>query len=486
MVDEKIYINVFKAHAELCRRPGGFSHFVKIFWSVVIAEDMVWAPHLDILCDEIERVYFRVAKREKKLYDLIINIPPGTTKSTIVTIMAPAWSWVIDPSLRHITGSYSDSLATEHSVKSRDIVESDLFLKLFPEVTIKPDKGRKTNYETTSLGQRYATSVGGTVTGIHAHIITVDDPINPKLAESSLARLNANNWMDKTLSMRKVDKAVTVTILVMQRLASDDPTGYLLKKAKDNVRHVCLPAELSDNVSPAEYRKIYIGGLLDPVRLGRKVLDDAKIDLGEDGYAGQMAQRPVKEGGSIWKKFFIPIDDALFPSLSQMSQVGTDWDLAYTKEEMNAANAYVTAGKIGGAAYIDDFGFDYLEFPELLKWMKTKKSPHFIEAKASGKSAKQALTLAGIPAIEVKVQGGGDKVARAKMATPPAEAGLVYIRASLMDRLYHDANQGIINFPKNPKKDVADALAQCLLRLFKGIRLSASGKGSVLDGIGDD
>lgn len=496
LLDEVISLNANADHAqaELCKRY--LSEFVKTFWDVVVADEMHWSAHMQIMCDEVQTVYERtflkdrgnkdvkgkpILERLPKLYDLVINVPPGTSKSTICTVMAPAWAWANDPSLRCITGSYSDTLATEHSVKSRDIVESDLYRKYYRDVEIKHDKGLKTNYETTKLGQRKATSVGGTITGVHAHIITVDDPLNPKQAATQLGNENANTWMDKTLSMRKVDKKVTPTILVMQRLASNDCTGYLLAKKKVNVRHVCLPAEDSINVKPAEYRKIYVDGLLDPLRLGRDVLDEAKKDLGGDGYAGQMAQVPVQEGGLIWQKWFKELDDDMFPNISDATMLGTDWDLAYTDDDANAASAYFTAGKIGGKAFIFDFDFAFLEYPELIRYMKHRRSPHYIEAKASGKSAKQSLTRAGIPAIEVKVMGGSDKVSRAKMATPPVEAGLVYIKKSLADKLYNDERQGILNFPKNSHKDVADALAQSMQRLFSTGIVVGNTNRSILD-----
>ncbi len=115
--------------------------------------------------------------------------------------------------------------------------------------------------------------------------------------------------------------------------------------------------------------------------------------------------------------------------------------------------------------YIDDLGFDWLEFPKLIAYMKTKKQPHYIEAKASGKSAKQTLTNQGIPAIEVKIDGG-DKVARALLATPFAESGMIYIRESLINKLYHDDKQGILIFPNGDGDDLADALAQSINRLL--------------------
>lgn len=464
--------------AELCKRK--FSFFVKTFWHIVVAEDLVWEPHMEVLCNEIQVAYERVFLRNKKAYDLVINVPPGTSKSTIVTIMAPAWSWVRDASLRHITGSYSGSLATEHSVKSRDIVESDLYRLYFPDVELKHDKGQKTNYETTKLGQRYATSVGGSVTGVHGHILTIDDPLNPKQAVSKAALEEANNWMDKTLSMRKVNKEISLTILIMQRLATNDPTGHMLDKGRTNVKHICLPGEISNDVKPAEYKMIYKDGLLSPKRLSRDSLAESKINLGSAGYAGQIQQRPVQEGGLIWKKWFIEIDDVLFPSQKAMQFVGTDWDLAYTDDDDNAGSAYITAGKINNKMFIDDVGAVYFEFPELLKFMKNTKAPHYIEAQASGKSAKQTLVKNGIPAIEVEVSGG-DKVARARFSSPYPEAGLVYIRKSVADFLYNDSRQGILNFPKGSHKDVADALSQAIQRIFRGGMKVGGPRRSILD-----
>lgn len=478
-----IVYDINKAAAELCRRR--LSFFVKEFWSTIIAEQLVWAPHMDVLCDEVQAVYERTflqpdpANPERmirlpKLYDLIINIPPGTSKSTIVTIMAPAWAWTRDASLRLITGSYSDSLATEHSVKSRDIIQSDKYKLYYPDIQIKDHKGLKTNYETIANGQRFATSVGGTVTGVHGHVLTVDDPLNPKQAASKAECKSANDWMDKTLSMRKVDKAVSVTILIMQRLSANDCTGHALEKKKENVKHICLPAELSNDVKPVELRKIYVNGLLDPVRLGKDVLLESKKDLGSDGYSGQMAQRPTPEGGLIWQKWFVEVEDKDWPSDEKMTEIGTDWDLAYTKEDKNSACAYVTSGKIAEKIYINDFNWDWLEFPDLIKWMKTKESPHYIEAKASGKSAKQTLSSKNITAIEVKLVGGADKEARAKMATPLAESGVVYIKKSMADRMYNDDKQGVLFFPNGSHNDLADALAQMLQRRNKRSRRSGS------------
>jgi phage terminase large subunit-like protein len=473
-------LDINRVKAELCRRK--LSYFVREFWECVVQDELVWSAHIDIFCNEVEMILRRVFNREEKQYDLIINVPPGTSKSTIITIMAPAWAWCCDPSIRTISSSYSESLSTEHAVKSRDIIKSDKFKLYFPEVELKRDEDNKTNYKTTKGGQRFATSTGGTVTGTHAHVIIIDDPLNPKQAASEAQLHEANFWFDKTIPTRKVDKKVSVMIVVMQRLATNDPTGHLLEKKKEGIRHVCLPGELSPDVSPPEYRKMYTNGLLDPIRLDRNILKELQTDLGSDGFAGQIMQTPVPAGGLIWQKWFIEVDDLLFPDSSKLTQYGTDWDLAYTKDDMNAASAYVTAGKIGNDNFIDDIGWEWLEYPDLIAYMKTKVAPHYIEAKASGKSAKQSLTRDGVNAIEVNVKGGNDKIARAKMATVPVEAGRWYIRKSLADKLYSDSKQGILFFPKGPFKDLADALAQSISRLDKNATIiSGPGSGSILD-----
>lgn len=471
-------IDPVQAAAELCKRK--LSFFVKEFWEVIIADDLIWSPHMDVICDEVQEVYERVIAWLPKDYDLIINVPPGSTKSTLVTIMAPAWGWTKAAWLRYITASYSDGLSTEHAVKSRDIIRSDKYRRYFPEVVIKKDEDNKTNYKTVSNGQRFATSTGATITGVHGHINTLDDLLSTKQAVSVAQIEEANRFLDKDVSTRKVDKKVTATILIMQRLASNDPTGHLLDKKGKKIRLICLPGTISDNVKPASLKEIYRDGLLDPVRLGQSALDELRVDLGEAGYAGQIDQLPVPAGGLIWKKWFIEIPDADFPTEGQATGVATDWDTAFTDDEKNAANAYITSGKINGKLYIFDFGWDWLEAPELVKWMKTKPAPHYIEAKASGKSSKQILTRMGITAVEVKVKGGADKVARANNATPHAEGGMICIKKSMADKFYNDSKQGILFFPKGHYKDLADCLAQCIQRNFnrKGSHVMKEKSGS--------
>lgn len=457
-------IDLNQAKATLLKR--SFYKFVQAFWSINIAEVPVWNWHIKELCDELQAIVERVSRREAKLEDIVCNIPPGTTKSTIFSQMLPAWAWCVDPTLRILITSYSDDLANGHALFCRNIIKSDKYQLYFPDTELSKDKNQKTDYANNKNGQIVSAGLGGTITGKHFHIIIIDDPLNPKQAVSKAECETTNATVDNTLSTRKVDKKITVTLLVMQRLSENDTTAHLLGKSK-KVKHICLPAELKDGVKPKVYERYYKDGLLDPLRLSRDVLAEQLIDLGATNYAGQFSQKPAPAKGNKWQRWFIEIDDKLWPDRKQFRQYGYDWDTAFTDEEENAASAYVAGGKIGNDIYIDDLGFDWVEFPELVKWLKRLNGAHYIENKASGRDLKTTLTRDGVNAILVNIEGKGDKVARAEMASVPAAAGRVYIRKSLAAKLYDDPKQGILRFPRGKYKDLADALAQFILRLDK-------------------
>ena len=369
--------------AEYCRR--NFHYFLRTFWHVINTESYQDNWHIKYLCGELQEMGLRVKNRLPKEHDMVINVPPGSSKSTIATIMFPVWIWTIDATVRTLTASYSGTLAVEHSVKSRDIIKSEKFKELFPEIAIRSDFDGKSHYKNAQNGERFATSVRGSVTGMHAHLILVDDPLNPKEATSDVERQNACDFMTATLSTRKVDKAVTPTILIMQRLHEGDPTGQYIEQMKEGkpIKHICLPAEISDDVTPKDLRKFYTEGLLDPIRMPKSVLNSMRVDMGSYNYAGQMMQTPAPADGGIWKRDMIRIYDELPKTLIngkevevQLQRLGTDWDLAYTEKQTNSASAYVTAGVYENKMYVTDLGFEWLEFPKLMPYMKSKKPTH--------------------------------------------------------------------------------------------------------------
>jgi predicted phage terminase large subunit-like protein len=329
-------------------------YFIRYFWSEYSAEELEVGWHMEYICDELEEVAKRVGNNEPKKYDLIINVPPGTSKTSIVNIFFPVWCWVNWYHLRFITGSYASALALESAEYSRDIVRSEKFKQLFPELEIKDDKDTKSNFKVIKKlwlstgrvprllpgGNRLSTSTGGSSTGFHAHILIVDDPLDPRRSYSKVELDKANRWVGETLSTRKVNKRVTPLILIMQRLHQNDPTGYMLKKKDKAIKHICLPGEIKNfknQVRPKELILEYKsrGGLLDPKRLDSTSLKDMEMDLGQYAYAGQIGQNPTPPGGGMFKVDKFNIIDRM-PAEVNIDRIVRFWD---------------KAGSSGGGAY---------------------------------------------------------------------------------------------------------------------------------------
>ena len=284
----------------VCR--ASFFDFVKQFWHVVIKEKPVWNWHIQLLCDELQAAAERVFRGEPKEFDYIINVPPGTSKSTICSIMYPAWIYTRMPGARIICASHTENLVMDLSNKCRMLVQDSDYQICFP-LGIREDQNTKGYWATTEGGFRYSATVGGkNPTGFHAHFLIVDDPIDPQKSFSEAELKVANDFMNLTIANRKVDSAVSVTLLIMQRLHQDDPTGNRLgNKDAGAVRHFCLPAEVSDKVKPGYLKARYVEGLLDPVRLPLAVLNQKRAAMGQYGYSGQYHQYPVPVGGGMFK-----------------------------------------------------------------------------------------------------------------------------------------------------------------------------------------
>lgn len=227
------------------------------------------------------------------------------------------------------------------------VVESPGYQDAWPEVEPSRDQWTKSLFMNTVGGGRMACTVGGmSPTGFHAHFIIVDDPLDPQQAKRvAAAELDsANNFMSEVIPTRKVNKEVAITWLVMQRLHQNDPTGYLLGKGKGGgYRHICLPAERSNKVKPPRLRRRYVGGLMDPVRLSTKVLAEARVDLGEYGYAGQYGQHPVPKSGGMFKAAKFEIEPPPHLTSRQWVGIARGWDKAGTKD----GGAYTAGVRLG-------------------------------------------------------------------------------------------------------------------------------------------
>ena len=379
--------------------------------------------------------------------------------------MATCWAFANMPSIRILITSFSDDAVISIADKVKLILNSDKYKNLFGWVEIRKDVNNKHNLKTTKNGEFYASSVNGTITSKHFDILGVDDPINPKDIDSRSAITNiTTKFFARTLPTRKVDKAVTPLILIMQRLGIQDPTDYLIEKRGEDIRHIVLPATNDYQVKPTEYLNIYQDGLLDPIRLSPKILGDAKRDLGLTEYAGQFGQSPVPFGGNIVKKEWfevVNINDIPNELLSQ--PVNLYFDGAYTENTKNDPSALLATVFYNNDLYLFDYWRDWKEFNGVMQIIHAKierycdaRSVLFIETKAIGETVRQEMKRASYGMINLKGHNPkGSKETRLRGWAAKIEAGHIkVIKGAWNDHFI----QYVCGFPAMPHDEEVDTL----------------------------
>jgi len=461
---------LIEVERELCTN--SFYEFLLSFWDTAVQEPLIDNWHIKYICDELQYLAGFIKRREHKPYDIIFNVPPGSTKTTVVLQMFPAWLWISTPFARVISSSHGHDLSEMSANKSKDIILSQRYQTLFPHVQLRKDSTAKSRYTNTKGGNRHTTSTNGHATGDHAHIKLMDDLQDISKAGSEADRNAAINHM-KMLFTREVEKGNSINVLIMQRLHELDCTAYLLGlSAKRKVRHICLPAEISDLVNPPELKERYIDGLLDPKRMNLEVLEEKKIELGTYGYTSQFQQEPTPpEGGIIKRKWFGIIPKELF--VAETSPYMFFVDTAYEKKKIKKAKGEPINDPTGlmackiqkGIVIITDYREVYLELPDLCRFIQSwavaqgysQQSLLQIEPKASGKSTIQTLReFTTLSVMEIEDVGKKDsKETELTNASPTIQAGRFSLVQAEWNRLFLDR---VCGFPFAAHDEAVDLL----------------------------
>jgi len=300
-----------------------YFYFIQEFWDTIVNDPPQWNWHIPYICSEIEKMVHRIHQRKPKKHDLVVNLPPGTTKSLICTVFLVPWIWSNYPYFRVIKVSYSDYLSLEQADLIRDIVRSQKYQDMFPNMRLKKDNSGKSNFkvifkETTEDNYEFwklgggvlSTSVTAKATGFHAHLKIIDDPLDPYKAHSETELNTCNRWLSQVLSNRVIDKRIVPEIIIMQRVHKKDPSGIALEKAKKGkkIKHICLPGDIFTDgnrgrVTPKYLTQFYDNQeqLLDPIRLDKMALLEQELNLGTYGKKSQIDQNPTSPGSGMFQ-----------------------------------------------------------------------------------------------------------------------------------------------------------------------------------------
>ena len=470
--------------------------FTKEAWEVLEPDTpLVLNWHIELLCKVVQRVLenwvqWRKGGRldpraHRHMQNVVINIPPGTAKSRILQVMAPAWMWIEHPGWRLLAFSGNESIAARDASFRRDLINSEWYQKTFkPEWKLKDDQNAKLIYGNTAGGYHIAKTAGQRVTGERADAIFIDDPNDAATVGREEIRKQINIlWWDQSAANRVNSVNCSVRIGIMQRLHVDDWSGHVLSQ-KNPVTgeylwdHLSLPQEyVKDGVCSCGRRNCTLpalglhdprtkdGELLFPQRFPQRALDEERARLGEVGYAGQHQQHPYALGGSAlrreWFRFYQ--EDPQDLPFEFMYQT---WDMTFK----DTARSDFVCGQVwgirGNRRYLVDQYHGRADFIATLKAVKVmstkwpKAKTIYIEDKANGTAVIRSLRdqIAGIVAVTPK----GSKTARASAVSPLIESGCVYLPDPKNEPWVEGFLAECEAFPNGAHDDRVDAMTQGL------------------------
>ena len=336
---------------------------------------------------------------------LLVNVPPGCTKSMTTSVFWPMWEWGpgAAPGHRFISCSYAQELAIRDNVRARDLAVSEWYQARWgSDWQFKDDVNAKTRYENTATGWRQASSIGASLIGHRGDRIILDDPHAVRDVESTTIREDALRWFSETLPTRLNHLEQSAIVVIMQRVHERDISGLIL--AEDlGYEHLCLPMEyepvtrcfthvartdrepervarVQDESDPlpryvtedeaaedstlqgvelkyetltCQDRRTVEGELLWPERFSAVAVAALKKVFrawgGTYAEAGQLQQRPAPRKGGMFQKDDFQIIDAL--PLDVLWWV-RGWDLASSDDASAAYTVGLLMGRCRSGAYV--------------------------------------------------------------------------------------------------------------------------------------
>jgi predicted phage terminase large subunit-like protein len=445
--------------------PNCFKSFlIKVFQTLNPSQKFEDNWHLDLMIEYLKSVENSETKR------LIINVPPRSLKSTLISVAWPAWLLGNDPSKKIIVASYSQNLSLKHSVDCRSIINSEWYKTLFPKMHLMKGANVKHKFLTHQHGFRFATSILGTLTGEGADIIIVDDPHTPMQAASNTERKRAIDWYDHTLCTRLNNKKKGAIVLVMQRLHQDDLTGHLLDKKIWT--HLKIPSQANNDITyQINDKKVFFkkGSFLHPLRENTREIENAKLELGSFAFNAQYMQDPIADDSALVKASWVKRYNKLPTEYDSCIQ---SWDCAVKIKAANDFSVCTTWYKFNNQYYLVDVFREKLKFLNLKSSVMRLAELHLvdtilIEDKSSGQSLIQELeTNTSLPIIPISPHK--DKETRFISILSIFESGKIILPKNAP--WLADFEAELFAFPNSKHDDQIDSMTQFLKWSKEGIK----------------
>lgn len=459
---------------ERCKTLAGF---VREAWQVLEpAQPYIHGWHVDAICEHLEAV------SRGQITRLLVNVPPGTMKSLLCSVFWPAWEWgpLGRPATRYLTTSYAEKFVKRDSRRMRDLVASDWFRTLWPEIELV--RAGEMSFANSKTGNREGMAFTS-LTGGRGDRVIIDDPHSTETAESANERETVTRIFRESVPTRLNNPAESAIVVIMQRLHEKDVSGVILDLGL-GYDHLMLPMEFE----PDRRCKTSIGfkdprtaanDLLFPERFPRAVVDRDKTILGSYAVAGQLQQRPApREGGQFKRQWFEVVDAA--PARARRVR---RWDFAGTEPGPGKDPDWTVGLKMAvadGVYYIEDVVRDQVSEAGVAKMLKNtglqdgKTIPIRIPQDPGSAGKSYALSLIRhMTGWDIKAaRETGSKEVRARGVEAQAEAGNVKLVAGPWVEAFLDE---VSMFPNASHDDQVDAMAGAFEELLSGSTYSLGG-----------
>jgi len=398
-----------------------------------------------------------------------MNVPPGSMKSLLTSVIWPAWEWGPKgmPEMRFVGTAHEEGLAIRDSRRCRDLIKSEWYQELWP-IELKSDLDGKREFGNTSQGVRQARSFTS-MTGVRGDRVILDDPISADAANSAAKLEAAKVTFTETLPTR-VNSDKSAIVIIMQRLNELDVSGVIKSMGLPYV-HLFIPMRYdptnhcTTSIGWTDPRTIE-GELMFPERFSEQQVQELETTLGSYGAAGQLQQRPAPRGGGLiktgWFKYWTTLPPLEFRAIFA--------DTAMKTGEANDYSVLQCWGRstVGQAVLIDQIRGKW-EAPELVTqtrafWAKHQSGDRstlrgmYVEDKASGTGLVQTLRREGMAIIPI--QRNNDKSSRAADAAPFIESGNVLLPADAP--WLSDFLSEIASFPSGAHDDQVDPMCDAI------------------------
>ena len=435
-----------------------FMGFVYKVWP-----EFIGGRHHKIMARAFERVVSGECKR------LIVNMPPRHTKSEFASYLLPAWFLGKFPNKKVIQSSNTGELAVGFGRKVRNLVDSEAYKAIFPNLELQQDSKAAGRWNTSKGGDYFAIGVGGTVTGKGADLLIIDDPHSEQ--EAALAASNpevfdkVTEWY--TSGPRQRLQPGGAIIIVMTRWAQRDLTGQVLKAATNRG---------GEQWEVIEFPAIMPSGKpLWPEFWSLGELEALRTELPNSKWQAQYQQNPVGNESAIVKRdwwkwweeerppkvdFILQTWDTAFEKTQRADfSAGTTWGIFYLDEDKKAPNIILLN------TYKNRFEWVELKRDVLAEYEEWEPDGILVEKKATGAPLIYELRAMGIPVQEYTPSRGQDKIARLNAVSDIIASGKVWVPRT---RWAEELVDEIAEFPSGEHDDLVDATTLALMRFRSG------------------